>query len=66
MSVLVICEAQSGRLWTKLAGVAGVAGVPECTDTDVIIKHDSNPVMSNKFSDHIIRWCVCVCVCASL
>lgn len=28
VSVLVIWDAQSGRPWTMLAGVAGVAGVP--------------------------------------
>lgn len=32
VSVLVICEAQSGRPCTMLAGVAGVAGVPGYTE----------------------------------
>lgn len=40
VSVLVIWEAQSGRPWTKFAGVAGVAGVPGWyTDTKDSISH---------------------------
>lgn len=47
VSVLVIWEAQSGRPWTILAGVAGVAGVPRFTERrqhEVTLLHSGEKV----------------------
>lgn len=51
VSVLLIWDAQSGRPWTILAGVAGVAGVPAQTHSGVMLK--SPEVASTSFPSSV-------------